>query len=238
MTKTFIVADIGVNHNGSYTEAARLIRAAAKIEVDAVKFQAWQYSTFPKLAEFHILPETLYELASHYEQSHQIKWFVTPFDIDTAHFFRNQKIWKIPSNKAVWKNEQLIDLILEYSAGKELIVSSGIQSVQEILEFTKRVPQGTNLTILHCVSKYPTKPQHADLERITTLRENIPYEIGFSDHSGLPEMSVAAVVLGARIIECHITRNKKQVGPDHKSSLEPDEFADMIRMVRNVEKGL
>ena len=241
--KTFIVAEIGVNHNGKIEIAERLIDIAEKVGADAVKFQCWGINTFPELNFLRLGFPELNHLKM-LTAGKNIIWFCTPFDFAAVKFLSsiNNPIWKIPSNKAVWNNYDLMNEIVKASKGKPIFISLGISSVRQIENF---IPDFINreAVLFHCVSNYPTLPENANFRKLKSLIEyrdenGFSYSVGFSDHSGLPEMPVVAVGLGARFIECHLTFDKNAEGADHRSSLDPEEFASMVKMIRNVEKGL
>jgi len=246
MNKVTIVAEIGVNHNGEYSEAIQLIEEAKKAGVDAVKFQLWGKDQFLAISDLR-LNEKEIEITKLHAESFGLEWFCTAFDMESLKFVDSLgvKIFKIPSNRAVVKNLDMIDAIIEkaYQKRGKLFISTGISSDAEI-ELISWKAICTDATFFHCVSAYPTKPSESrllELKRLENWRIGEGYvkrRIGLSDHSGLPEIPVAAVAMGATVIEVHLTMNKNQEGPDHKASMEPETFAEMIRMIRNVEKAI
>lgn len=258
MTKTFIVAEIGVNHNGDCDQAAKLIDFAVEAGVDAVKFQLWQLETFPQLEDLRLSAAGLMSLKT-YARGKGLEWFCTPFDLRSAELLAEyfaMDIWKLPSNKTVWQNQKLIDFVfnqVRWGGKKKLFISMGyLSKLADIYVLTCRTKDewkesNVDLTFMHCVSKYPTPCEESNLLRVFQLfkyfsdyrhKFNKHPAVGLSDHSGLPEIPVAAVALGASVIECHLTEDKNQEGPDHKASLNPEEFASMVKMVRNVEKAI
>ena len=248
MNKVTIVAEIGVNHNGEYSEAIQLIEEAKKAGADAVKFQLWGKDQFLAISDLR-LNEKEIEITKLHAESFGLEWFCTAFDMESLKFVDSLgvKIFKIPSNRAVVKNLDMIDAIIEkaYQKRGKLFISTGISSDAEI-ELISQKAMDVDTTFFHCVSAYPTLPNESRLCELKRLeRQDIGNgtaysirSIGLSDHSGLPEIPVAAVAMGATVIEVHLTMDKNQEGPDHKASMEPETFAEMIRMIRNVEKAI
>lgn len=222
--RVFIIAEAGVNHGGDYAVATRLVDVAKDAGADAVKFQAFHADRFPEPQRTICTPLEFneWQILRTYEYAKEcgILWLCTPFDEDWARQIDPiVPVFKIGSGQAM--DVDFFSYVLGF--GKPIIISSG-----------KIDPWwGVGDIWLHCVSEYPTPPARANLKR---MREHHMH--GYSDHTGTIEIPVAAVALGARIIECHITMDRNAEGPDHTSSLEPAQFKEMVRMIRNVEKAI
>ena len=247
--KVFIIAEIGNNHEGSYTLAEEMIGLAAEAGADAVKFQT-------------IIPERLVSLQQQ-ERIHQLKKFQlsynefgklakvaknqnviflsTPFDIDSAIFLNDV----VPAYKIASGDNDFFPLIeVIAKTGKPIIMSTGFMNQVEVKKsvmFIKNIWQensiGQELALLHCISSYPASLESANLLLIPEL-EQFCDVVGYSDHTAGIEASLAAVALGAKIIEKHITINKNLPGPDHKASINPKEFSKMVRYIRNITTAL
>lgn len=238
----FIVAEIGVNHDGSIERAKMLVRNAHLAGADAVKFQLWSANRFPKIENLRLSPSQLNEAIS-IAEALRIPWFCTPFDLESVSILYDlgMKRWKIPSG--FLKDEAYLNAIAD-SGPTKVILSTGKgnldkePTIKEINHCIAKFLDGSEVTILYCVSKYPALPKDFFLPSIAGLRTIFPLcEIGFSDHSNLIELSLGAVALGATTIERHITYDHLANGPDHRSSLMPDQFYTMVRQIRNIEKA-
>lgn len=247
--KTTIVAEIGVNHNHNLDTAHRLIDEAKKAGADYVKFQLWEYDTFPKLDTYRLTHKSV-EFVKKYAKKKGIGWFCTPFDIPSIEFLDSidMDIWKIPSNAAVVKRIDVMDAIKRVTNRKWLLVSTGISTRAEQI-MIRGMFKGLfkKIVMLYCISKYPAQPKDFNLHEMqklprlqTVIGGDFYYagEYGLSDHSTTISIPVAAVALGATVIEKHLTLNRNQEGPDHKASLEPQEFAEMVKYIREVERAL
>jgi N,N'-diacetyllegionaminate synthase len=259
--KIFIIAEAGVNHNGNITIAKKLIKVAAKVGADAIKFQTFKTESLstPKAlkAKYQIskknLKESQMEMLKKLEltkkmhlacknecKKNNIIFISSPFDLDSIDFLKKLKIniIKIPSG-------QITDLLYLECLGKlnkKIILSSGMSTVSEIkkaLEILRN--SGTekkNITLLHCNSEYPSPYKDLNLRAISFLKKKFKINVGYSDHSIGIEVPIAVVALGAKIIEKHITLDKNMKGPDHKASIEPHEFSTMVKKIRNIEAAL
>ncbi|MEH2114736.1 N-acetylneuraminate synthase [Nostoc sp.] len=255
----FIIAEAGVNHNGSLDMAKHLIDRALEAGVDAVKFQSFKSgkvvsSTAPK-AEYQLLTtnpdesqldmirtlelsvEAHRELQS-YSQKQGILFISTPFDEESADILEELKVplFKIPSGEITnWP-------FLQYVArkGKPLIVSTGMSYLSEVEEALRVIRQVgcEQLVLLHCVSSYPTNPAEANLRAMHSMATALQVPVGYSDHTTGIEVALAAVALGACVIEKHFTLDKNLPGPDHKASLDPKELQALVKGVRKVECAL
>lgn len=254
MSSPFIIAEIGVNHNGSISLAKRLIDVALQAGADAVKFQTF----VPEILSSALTPKTKYQIkndgadSSHLEMlsnltlsedefkelysytvANGLKFISTPYDIDSAEFLNNTldvDYFKIAS-------ADIVDIpLLEYVAStrKSIILSTGMATLGEIEKaFLILKPLvGSQLSLLHCVSNYPCSDQSLNLNVIPTLRCAFNVPVGFSDHSVDGIAAISSVALGASIIEKHITLSKEMVGPDHSCSMEPDEFTSYVASLR------
>lgn len=256
----FIIAEAGVNHNGNIDIAKRLVDAAVKAGADAVKFQtfvpeelvtreadraAYQQINMPGRQETQL--EMIRRLALGYEQFCELKAYCdeagivflsTPFDYYSADFLDDLgvPIFKIASGELV--NYPF----LRYLAAKKkpLLLSTGMATLGEVEEALEVVQcaGGNEITLLHCISNYPASYDEVNLRAMLTLEHAFGLPVGYSDHTEGIEIAVAAVALGACVIEKHFTLDRHMEGPDHKASLEPDELAAMVRAIRNVEKAM
>ncbi len=263
MSKVFIIAEISANHGQSYERAAELVRTAKDVGADAVKLQTYTPDTMtiqsnrPEFVVGGGTPwdgETLYDL---YQRSYMpwewqpelkkladeigIELFSTPYDRTAVDFLEEMGVarYKIASF-------ELVDLpFIEYVArkGKPMIMSTGMATLEEIREAvdTAVLVGGANdITLLYCVSAYPALPAETSLPNIGRLKLQfgMNVSVGLSDHSIEPGIPVAAVALGATVIEKHLTLSYKDETPDSDFSLEPDEFNDMVASIRVVEEAL
>ena len=256
--KVFFIAEAGINHSGSIVKAKKLVNIAIKAGADAVKFQYYYTSELTskknKKAKYQFKSE---KKNSHYKMlskneikfediknlknycKKKIKFIVTPFDFQSLTDLKNLKIdiYKIGSGD----NDNYLFLREIAKQKKKLILSTGMisneklkKSVKEIKKFNKK-----KLTLLHCVSLYPTKMDQINLNRIKYLKKNFPNcDIGFSDHTFELETPALAVVAGAKVIEKHFTFDQKAKGPDHFFSLDPNQLKKCIELVRKSEKSI
>lgn len=262
MRRTLIIAEAGVNHNGSMDLAKRLIDAASDAGVDLVKFQTFKtenlVSKSAKMADYqqkniHVADSSQYsmlkklELSSeqHYELMEyctrkRIRFFSTAFDLDSIDFLASLDLglWKIPSGEIT--NYPYIRKIA--CQGKPVILSTGMSTVDEIRDAVRVLlkfgMERSQITLLHCNTEYPTPMSDVNLTAMQTLRSEFDVNIGYSDHTCGIEVPIAAVALGATVIEKHFTLDRTMEGPDHKASLEPCELKDMVRSIRNIELAL
>lgn len=262
MNKTLIIAEAGVNHNGDLSVAKQLIDAAVEAGADYVKFQTFKADnlvakTAPK-AEYQQRnasekDETQYQMLKKLELSKEahiqlltycnrkgIRFLSTAFDLESIEFlsFLHLGIWKIPSGEIT--NYPYLKRI---AAEKEpIILSTGMSSMEEIAQalevLTYHGVEKQQLTLLHCNTEYPTPMQDVNLLAMCAMKEQLGVQIGYSDHTVGIEVPIAAVALGAKVIEKHFTLNKTMEGPDHKASLEPHELKQMISAIRNIEQAL
>lgn len=259
MDKVLIIAEAGVNHNGDISTAFRMIDAAKKAGADIVKFQTAKpelvVSKFAEKAGYQKKTTDNYEsqldmlkrlylrfedyvILRNYCKELGIGFLSTPFDLESIDFLAtlNMDFWKIPSGEIT--NLPYLEKI--GATKKNVIMSTGmcelneIQAAIDVLE-----AYGTmEITLLHCNTEYPTPFEDVNLLAMLQMKESLKKEVGYSDHTLGIEVPIAAVALGARVIEKHFTLNRNMEGPDHKASLEPDELRNMVQLIRNIEKSL
>ena len=233
--KTLIVAEAGINHNGDFHNALELIEKSIDAGADLIKFQTY-FGRFPDYRHVEFNRDQWKELF-HYCLLFDKQWISTPFDDAAVDFLDSldMRIWKIPSNPAVIKNYSLLRKISKLRNCRKVLISTGISNDYDIgivLDIFKR----KNITLMHCVSKYPTPIEELNLSRIVHLHKEFGYPVGFSDHSLSIDAPLEAVKLGATVIEKHITLSHDMEGPDHKASLEPKEFQKMVSKIRYYER--
>lgn len=253
--KTFIIAEAGVNHNGSIKVAKKLIDKAIECGVDCIKFQTFSAKNLvnktAKKAEYQIENtknnnsqlEMLKKLELSYDDFAELKKYCeeknimflsTPFDLESCDFLNDldMKIFKIPSGEIT----NLPYLRKINSFGKKVILSTGMANSNEIQD-ALNVLKDCEVSLLHCTTEYPCPYDNVNMNAMLTLKENFGLEVGYSDHTQGIEIPIMAVAMGAKIIEKHFTLDKNMEGPDHKASLEPDELKAMVMAIRNVEKA-
>ncbi len=244
-TRTFVVAEIGSNHNGDFNLALRLMDVAEKAGADAVKFQSFladhlvrrDHPDYQLLKRVE-LPREWYARLKDEAAKRGLEFFSTATNEVTLGWMEEigVELYKIAS-----PNVTHLPLIRETAAlGKPVIMSTGMAGMQQIDEAVQAFTSTGNdqLCLLHCVSEYPARPESINLRVIQTLQMMYPYPIGFSDHTLELGTAIAAVALGARVIEKHVTLDRSMKGPDHHYALEPHEFAAMTANIRSVEAAL
>jgi N,N'-diacetyllegionaminate synthase len=261
MHKVFIVGEGGVNHNGSLDLAKRLVDVAKEAGCDAVKFQTFRaekmISKFAQKAEYQkkttdngesqlmMVKKLELDINAHREimaycKRRDIMFLSSPFDLESIDLLSDLGLetFKIPSGEIT----NLPYLRKIGSLRRKLIMSTGMADLEEIrCALEVLIQAGTpkyNITILHCNTEYPTPLRDVNLLAMVTIKEAFKVEVGYSDHTLGIEVPIAAVALGAKVIEKHFTLDKNMKGPDHKASLEPGELKAMIKAVRNIEKAL
>ena len=259
MNKTFIIAEAGVNHNGSMELAKKLIDAAAEAKVDVVKFQTFktenlvcknaikaeyqEKTTSKNESQFEMLKKLELDIDAHkilmdYCGAKGIMFLSTAFDLESIDVLNElgMEIFKIPSGEIT--NYPYLRKIAKLK--KKVILSTGMSYMEEIQDAIKVLKEnGTkDITVLHCNTEYPTPIEDVNLNAMNTIKENLKVEIGYSDHTTGIEVPIAAVAMGAKVIEKHFTLDKNMEGPDHKASLEPNELKDMVYAIRNIEKAM
>jgi N,N'-diacetyllegionaminate synthase len=261
MNKTFIIAEAGVNHNGSLEMALQLIDVAVAAGADAVKFQTFKAEKIiavnaPKagyqkettgsdesqleMVKKLELDETAHNKLHQYCKHKGIQFLSTPFDLESIDLLNRLglEIYKIPSGEIT----NLPYLRKLGALKKRLILSTGMADLGEIEDALDILTEsGTslgNITVLHCNTEYPTPFEDVNLKAMLTIGHAFGVAVGYSDHTPGIEVAVAAVALGAAVLEKHFTLDRHLPGPDHKASLEPNELKAMVQAIRNVEKAL
>lgn len=260
--RVLIIAEAGVNHNGDLELAKKLIDAAADAGVDYVKFQTFNskklVSKSAKKADYQkentndaiesqlkMLQRLELSKENHlvlieYCKTKNIRFLSTAFDLDSIDFLHqlNIDLWKVPSGEIT----NLPYLRKLGSLGKPVIISTGMAEMQEIDDAIKVIiSAGTdsdNITVLHCNTEYPTPMHDVNLTAMNTIKNVFNVPVGYSDHTLGIEIPIAAVALGAKVIEKHFTLDKTMEGPDHKASLEPFELKAMVHAIRNIELAM
>ena len=257
LDRTFIIAEIGVNHNGSISLAKKMIRSAKKAGADAVKFQTFNAERLVSLTT----PKVKYQFdkknpsESHYQMLKRLElselshvklkkycddigiiFLSTPYDIDSANFLLELGVQYFKTSSA-----DLFDIPLQIwlaKTRKPVIISVGMSTIDEVRLTVDQyfANKNFNIALLHCVSNYPCSDNSLNLKVIKTLQKEFKLPIGFSDHSIGNKASLVSVALGAKIIEKHFTLDKKLIGPDHKASSNPIEFKSLVDGVRKVEE--
>lgn len=261
MKKVFIIAEAGVNHNGSLNTAKKLVDVAAGTGADAVKFQTFnaesvvsQYAqkavyqkktTDKDESQLEMIKKLELDLNAHREliiycRKKRIVFLSTPFDIGSIDLLvrLGLKTFKIPSGEIT----NLPYLRKIGSLRKKIIISTGMANLKEIKDaLDVLVENGTSkkdITVLHCNTEYPTPFEDVNLRAMLTIRDKFSVQVGYSDHTLGIEVAIAAAALGASVIEKHFTLNRNMEGPDHKASLEPVELKSMVQSIRNIEAAM
>jgi len=259
---TIIIAEAGVNHNGDYELAKKLVEAAAHAGADFVKFQTFkadkivsksakkaayqernindgddsQYAMLKKLE----MPEEWHNKLIQYANEIGIQFLSTGFDDESIDFLDKlgSPLFKIPSGEIT--NKPFLRHIA--GKGKPVILSTGMASMYEIKATLEVLYENgiskEMITVLHCNTEYPTPMEDVNLKAMITIKNTLGVKIGYSDHTQGIEVPIAAVALGATVIEKHFTIDRNLPGPDHKASLEPDELKSMVKAIRNIEKAI
>ncbi len=242
-----VIAEAGVNHNGDLNMAKRLIQVAAASGADYVKFQTFKTESLAvkNAAQFEMLRALELTPDMHHDLIHECKregigFLSTGFDESSIDFLASlgQCLFKIPSGEIT--NLPYLRHVGSY--GKPIILSTGMASLEEVSDavyvLEKAGVPKQDLTVLHCTTQYPTPMHEVNLKAMLTLREALGVKVGYSDHTMGIEVAIAAVALGAQVIEKHFTLDRDLPGPDHKASLEPNELCFMVQAIRNIEKAL
>ena len=259
--KTLIIAEVGVNHNGDIELAKKLIDVAADAGADLVKFQTFSADRLVTQsalkAEYQVLAtdkiESQHEMlrklelteSMHHElinhcTNRKIGFFSTGFDIESINFLASlgQELFKIPSGEIT--NLPFLQHI--GGLGKKVLLSTGMSNMHEVAAALNALQlAGTpknRITVLHCTSSYPAEMSDVNLRAMLSIQDEFEVEVGYSDHTLGIEVAIAAVALGAKVIEKHFTLDCNMTGPDHKASLEPDELIRMVAGIRSIEKAL
>ncbi len=259
-SKVIIIAEAGVNHNGDMDLAKQLIDVAASAGADYVKFQTFKAeklvqkkagkaayqiantgnndSQFDMLKKLELSEED-HEVLIDYCRQKNIQFLSTAFDIDSVDFLKGKiAVYKIPSGEIT--NLPYLQKVARLKL--PIILSTGMATMQEVKDTVEVLTQhGANkntITVLHCNTEYPTPMQDVNLQAMQSMQKELNVAIGYSDHTLGIEVPIAAVALGATVIEKHFTMDRNAEGPDHKASLEPEELTAMVKAIRNIEQAL
>ncbi len=254
-----IIAEVGVNHNGDINLAKKMILEAKRCGVDIVKFQTAKLellvtrnagkAEYQKVSiddyesQYEMLKKLLlsfqdFEELSHYCREIGIGFLSTPFDLSSIEFLKqlDMPFWKIPSGEIT----NLPYLIKIANLHMPVLLSTGMSTMDEIQAAVATLQENGcgEITLLHCTTEYPTPYTDVNLKAMKILENTFAMAVGYSDHTAGIEVPIAAVAMGATVIEKHFTLDRNMEGPDHKASLEPNELASMVRAIRNVEMAL
>ena len=258
---TIIIAEAGVNHNGDLQLAKKLVDAATDAGADVVKFQTFQANQLATkhaeqaayqqkaldnsegqlamLKRLELQPEQHAELID-YCQEQNIEFLSTAFDMSSIELLTSLKLkrWKVPSGEIT----NLPYLRQIGRQGLPVILSTGMANLGEIEAALMVLEQGgtprSQITVLHCTTEYPAPIEEVNLRAMNTIAQAFAVSVGYSDHTDGITVPIAAVAMGATVIEKHLTLDRNMQGPDHKASLEPDQFAAMVRGIRTIEQAL
>lgn len=259
MSGVIIIAEAGVNHNGNVDCAKRMVDEAVACGADYIKFQTFKpellASKFAEKANYQkqttdsaesqldmlkklALSEDEYIDLSLYANGQGIGFISTPFELDSLNFLKNIRMdfWKLPSGE-ITNYPFLVEIA---RTGMPVVMSTGMSDIEEIraaIEVLKDNGAG-DISLLHCNTQYPTPYEDVNLRVMETLRNEFGCEVGYSDHTPGIEVPIAAVAMGATIIEKHFTLDRNMEGPDHRASLEPNELKAMVQAIRNIEKAI
>lgn len=252
----YIIAEAGVNHNGSLDTAKRMIEEAKKAGADCIKFQTFKTeslvtrkagkagyqikqtgnseSQYEMLKKLELSEDSFYHLKRMCDEM-SIDFLSTAFDVESIQFLKKLKMghWKVPSGEIT--NLPYMEEIA--AAGGEVILSTGMATMDEIAEAIQ-VLKNNKIHLLHCTTEYPAEFSSVNLSAMITMKQYFGLPVGYSDHTAGIEVAIAAAALGAEIIEKHFTLDQTMDGPDHKASLEPKRLREMITSIRNIEEAV
>ena len=256
--KTIIIAEIGVNHNGNVVLAKKLIDLAKKSGANYVKFQTFkaqnlvckntkaaeyqnrnlekkdsQYNILKKLE----LSENDYKSLLKYSQKKKIKFLSSPFDLESLNLLYRLKIFDIKIASGEITHYIFLKKLAKFA--KKIFLSTGMSTIEEVSKainiLIKNGMPKKDIVVLHCHTNYPTQLKEVNLLAMKSMKKKFKINVGYSDHTEGEETAIAAVALGAKVIEKHITLNKKLRGPDHKASMEPENFIKYVKAIRKTE---
>lgn len=259
---TLIIAEAGVNHNGSIELAKKLVEKAKEAGVDYIKFQTFKAaklvtkaakqaeyqqkniskggdSQYQMLKKLELSPKD-HDVLIAYCKEKGIKFFSTAFDFDSIEYLHSLDLglWKVPSGEVT--NYPFLKRVATYN--EKTILSTGMCDMEDVRAAVEALYKNglskENLILLHCNTEYPTPFEDVNLKAMDALRKEFDVEVGYSDHTEGIEVPIAAVALGATVIEKHFTLDRNMEGPDHKASLEPGELKAMVDAIRNIEKAV
>ena len=260
INKTLIIAEAGVNHNGNIEIAKKMVRAASAAGADIIKFQTFKADLLlrkntkkpnyikkliKQKSQFQILKnleffEKNFQNLKNYCKKYKIEFMSSPFDLESLNIVKKLKVKRIKIPSGEINNFPLVKQIGKLK--KKVIISTGMSNVSEIKNcldlLLKSGTRKNNICILQCNSEYPSPFQDINLKAMQTIKKKFKIQTGLSDHSIGIEIPIAAVAMGARIVEKHVTLNKSLQGPDHQASINFQELNTMIKSIRNVELAI
>lgn len=255
----YIIAEIGVNHNGNIDIAKQLILAAQKAGCNCVKFQTYKteelVTEYANKAKYQIentkkAQETQFQMLKKLELKYEdfavlkqfcqnlgIDFLSTPFDKESVDLLEKLGVTQYKVSSGDLTNKPLLQYIA--GKGKKIMLSTGMATLDEIKDAIQWINEMGNdkIILFHCTSNYPAPLDSVNMNAMLTLKKEFPYPVGYSDHTEGIEISMMAVAMGAVVIEKHFTLDKKMDGPDHKASIEPDELAALAQNIRKIEKA-
>lgn len=256
--RCFIIAEAGVNHNGDINIAKKLVDKAKEAGVDAIKFQTfraenlvtkeapkaeYQKETTGDGSQFEMLKKLALSLEDHiilkkYCEEKGIMFISTPFDYESVDLLEKTDVSLYKVSSGDLTNLPLLSYIA--NKNKPIILSTGMANLGEVEEAVETISKAGNdrIILLHCTSNYPTAYEDVNLRAMLTMKEAFKLPVGYSDHTIGIEIPIAAVALGAKVIEKHFTLDRNMKGPDHRASIEPDELKIMVRSIRNIELAM
>jgi len=254
MKNTYIIAEIGINHNGSMDVAKKLIDIASVAGCDAVKFQKRNPDVCVPEHQKNVIRETPWGTMTYLEYKHKIEfgkdeydeidsycktkgisWSASPWDLDSLNFLNQYDIPFIKIPSAMLTNDEL--LVASVNTDKKIILSVGMSTEDEIDHAVEILKKSNNFALLHCNSTYPAPINELNLSAVKSLKEKYGCEVGYSGHEFRLGTTVAAVYLGASIIERHITLDRTMWGTDHMSSVEPQGLIKLVKGIRELEEA-
>ena len=262
LDRVLIIAEAGVNHNGDLQKAIELIDVASNSGVDIVKFQTFKadkiVSKAAKKAKYQSEnigdgDDSQYNMLKSLELSEDdhallieecekrgIQFLSTAFDVEGIEFLNNLGLPFLKSPSGEITNFPYLKKLAEM--GKPVVLSTGMANMKEIKSAMKVLMDHgldkKDITVLHCNTEYPTPMEDVNLKAMNTIARELEVQVGYSDHTLGIEVPIAAVAMGARVIEKHFTLDRNLPGPDHKASLEPEELKEMVTSIRNIEKAI
>ena len=256
--RCFIIAEAGVNHNGDINIAKKLVDKAKEAGVDAIKFQTfraenlvtkeapkaeYQKETTGDGSQFEMLKKLALSLEDHitlkrYCEEKGIMFISTPFDFESVDLLEKTDVSLYKVSSGDLTNLPLLSYIA--NKNKPIILSTGMANLGEVEEAVETISKAGNdrIILLHCTSNYPTAYEDVNLRAMLTMKEAFKLPVGYSDHTIGIEIPIAAVALGAKVVEKHFTLDRNMKGPDHRASIEPDELKIMVRSIRNIELAM
>lgn len=255
----YVIAEIGVNHNGDVDIAKKLITEAKNAGCDCVKFQTFKaediVTVYANKAEYQIentknSNETQFEMLKKVELTYhdfevlkeycektKIDFLSTPFDEKSVDLLEELNVTQYKVSSGDLTNKPLLQYIAK--TGKKILLSTGMSTLSEVEEAVGWIREVNNedIVLFHCTSNYPAAYESVNMNALLTLKQVFPFPVGYSDHTAGIEIAMMAVSMGATVIEKHVTLSKEMEGPDHKASIEPHELANMVRSIRHIEKA-